>query len=144
MLNVKSAVFLPTSSGHPAVPALQLIGGVGGCVCGENVDGTQPSDVNGLGLLTREAREWLGGGWNSCNNRWIRAGERMGSRREKGRGETPAVTTEAQEHRLQRETPIFNVHEGKEGGSPLLRWTPSKCANLGLLCLLHQHAFFWI
>lgn len=64
MLNVKSAVSLPTSSGHPAVPALQLIGGVGGCVCGENVDGTQPSDVNGLGLLTREAREWLeeGGG----------------------------------------------------------------------------------
>lgn len=51
MLNVKpteTCRFLPTFPGHPAVPALQLIGGVGGCVCGENVvDGTQAGDVNG-------------------------------------------------------------------------------------------------
>lgn len=45
---LKPAVFSPTFSGHPAVPALQLIGGVGGCVCGENVvDGTRAGDVNG-------------------------------------------------------------------------------------------------
>lgn len=67
-------------------------------------------------------------------------GEReQDSQTEKGRRETPTVTTQAQKQGL---APDSDVQEEKAGGSPLLRWTPSKCANLCLLYLLNQQAFF--
>lgn len=151
MLNVKpteTVVCLPASPGHPAVPALQLIGGVGGCVCGENVvDGTQPGDVNG-GDCWRGKHVNGGEGLKQLHQplNWReRERERENRIPKQRRGEEKLQQwRHKRKNRGSSARLRFQCARGKEGGSPLLRWTPSKCANLCLFYLLHQNAFFFL
>lgn len=120
--NLLKPAMAPPFSVHPAAPALQLIGGVGGWVCRENlVNGTQPSDVNG--------DCWRGKHVNGEGRdlkqlqpppKYREGGrERIGIPKEAGKRNSSSDATSAETEVCVR-LRDFNVHEEKKGGIPPL------------------------